>query len=412
MSVMKRPAGDLGGGGAGSVTKKAASDEDADVRFMRLAITLGERGRRTTAPNPWVGAILVAADGLTVLGEGFHKGPGQPHAEVEAFRDAEARGHSDFSGATLYSTLEPCHRNEGKRTPPCDELVIAKKVRRCVIGHIDPDRRFGGAGEDFLRKAGIEVVTAVAEDEVRASLRCYLHQRSTGLPYVVLKIATSLDGRTGCADGTSQWITKAAAREDAHRLRADSQAILVGSGTALQDKPSLTVRLPEDAGLREQPLRVVLDTRGRVVEGPLMDTSKAPTLIFTSAELCSAEAKAKWDACGVQHCDVALVKAEDSVDPGGAGLDLCAVLRELAGRGVLQLMVEGGAAVQGQLLTLGLCEELRVYLGATLLGASAQPWARTALTSTIADAKFWRLRDLRRLADDVCIEYERLPPAA
>lgn len=398
----------MGGGKHEAAAKKAASDGDADVRFMRRAIELAERGRHTTAPNPWVGAIVVAVDGVTVLGEGFHKGAGQAHAEVEAFRDAEANGHSDFSEATLYSTLEPCHRNEGKRTPPCDELLIAKKVRRCVIGHIDPDRRFGGAGVDFMRDAGIDVVTGVAELEVRASLRCYLHQRSTGLPYVVIKIATSLDGRIGCADGTSQWITKAAAREDAHRLRADSQAILVGSGTALQDKPSLTVRLPEDTSLREQPLRVVLDTRGRVLEGPLLDTSKAPTLIFTSAELCSAESKAKWDACGVQHCDVALVKAEDSVDPGGAGLDLCAVLRELAARGVLQLMVEGGAAVQGRLLTLGLCEELRLYLGATLLGSSAQPWAKTALTSTIADAKFWRLRDLRRLDDDVCMEYERM----
>lgn len=384
------------------------SAADADLRFMRRAIELSERGRRTTAPNPWVGAIIVAADGVTVLGEGFHKGPGQPHAEPESFRDAEGKGHTDFSGATLYTTLEPCHRNHGKRTPPCDELLIAKKIRRCVIGHIDPDPKFGGAGEEFLRQAGMEVVTGVAEDEVRVSLRNYLHHRSTGLPYTVVKIATSLDGRIGCADGTSQWITKASAREDAHRLRADSQAILVGSGTALQDKPSLTVRLPEDAGLREQPLRVVLDTRGRVLEGPLLDTSKAPTLIFTSAELCSAEAKAKWEACGVQRCDVALAKVEDGADQGSAGLDLCEVLRELAGRGVIQLMVEGGAAVQGRLLTLGLCEELRVYLGATLLGASAQPWAQTPLTSTIADAKFWRLRDVRRLDDDVCMEYEKL----
>ncbi|CAE8592724.1 unnamed protein product, partial [Polarella glacialis] len=266
---------------------EAEVSSDADLCFMRRAIEQGELGRRITAPNPWVGAVVVAADGKTVLGEGYHKGPGLPHAEVEAFRDAEAKGTTDFTGTTLYSTLEPCHRGPGKRTGPCDELVVSKKVRRCVIGHIDPDPKFGGAGVGLIREAGIEVAVGIAEEEVRSSFRSYLHHRRTGMPYVVVKIATSLDGRTACADKTSQWITQAAAREDAHRLRADSQAILVGSGTAVQDKPSLTVRLPagQQSPGQTQPLRVVLDTRGRVLEGPLMDTTLAPTLIFTSRSL-------------------------------------------------------------------------------------------------------------------------------
>jgi len=251
------------------------------------------------------------------------------------------------------------------------------------------------------------VDVGVLETEIKHSLRAYLHHRSTGMPYVVIKIATSLDGCIGCADGTSQWITKAAAREDAHCLRADSQAILVGSGTALQDKPSLTVRLPEDPGLRAQPLRVVLDTCGRVVEGPLLKVQQAPTLILTSRELCMLESRATWTESGIESCDVPLADNTGGSSGRPAHLDLNAVLRELASRGVLQVMVEGGAILQGELLRLGMCQELRIYLGATLLGSSAQPWARTELTSTITEAKFWRLHTLRRLDDDVCLEYVR-----
>lgn len=376
--------------------------EQGDACIMQRAVRLSERAKRRTAPNPWVGAVIVAGDGKTILGEGFHSGAGQPHAEPEAFRDAEARGHTDFSEATLYCTLEPCHRGPGKRTPPCDELIRAKKVRRCVVGHVDPDPTFGGAGVQLMRDAGIIVDVGVEEKAVQNSLRAYCHHRRTGRPYVVAKIATSLDGRIACEDKTSQWITKTAARQDAHRLRADSQAILVGSGTAVVDKPSLTVRLPEDPGLKQQPMRVVLDTRGRVLEGPLLDTKVAPTLIFTNKELCSAAALEKWKASGVEYCEVPLAPGD------GKHLDLSCVLKELAKRGVLQLMVEGGAVVQGELLREGFVDELRVYFGATLLGSTAQPWAQTALTSTIGDAKFWHLREVRKLDDDVCLEYERI----
>ncbi|CAE7223909.1 ribD [Symbiodinium pilosum] len=350
-----------------------------------------------TAPNPWVGAIIVGADG-SVLGEGFHKGPGCPHAEVEAFRDAEAKGVSDFSRATIFSTLEPCHRGPGKRTPPCDELVVSKRVKRCVIGHVDPDENFGGMGVRFIRDAGIQVDVGIAEEPVRRSFRSYFHHRRTGRPYVVLKIATSLDGRVACADKTSQWITQGPARQDAHRLRAESQAVLVGSGTALADRPSLTVRLDGEPAPAKPPLRVVLDSRGQVTEGPLMETAAASTLIFTSREHCSQQAKKRWQECAVEFCEVPLV--EDK-------LDLNAVLSALGARGVLQLMVEGGAVLQGEMLQQNLVQELRIYFGATLLGSTAQAWAQTPLTSTIKEARFWTLRELRRVGNDVCLEYER-----
>ncbi|CAJ1357269.1 unnamed protein product [Effrenium voratum] len=377
------------------MARACAAASAMDEQFMLRALSQGQLGRRVTAPNPWVGAVVVKEG--CVLGEGYHKGPGTPHAEVEAFRDAEAKGVSDFTGATLYTTLEPCHRGPGKRTPPCDELVVAKKVKRCVIGHVDPDPSFGGVGVGFLREAGIEVDVGISEEKVRDSFRSYLHHRQTGRPYVVLKIAMSLDGRVACEDKTSQWITQAEARQDAHQLRADSHAIMVGSGTALQDQPSLTARLDPAP---KQPLRVVLDSRGRVLEGPLMDTKLAPTLIFTSQE-CKEDSKKRWRDSGVDFCEVLLVDGR---------LDLLSVLAELGRRGVLQLMVEGGALLQGQLLKEGLCEELRVYMGATLLGSSALPWAQTPLTSTIKEAQFWQLRDLRRVGNDVCLEYLRKPP--
>mmetsp|Transcript_42921 Transcript_42921/g.100220 ORF Transcript_42921/g.100220 Transcript_42921/m.100220 type:complete len:379 (-) Transcript_42921:22-1158(-) len=371
--------------------------EETDVKIMLRAVELGEQGRRITAPNPWVGAIVVDADG-NVVGEGFHKGPGCPHAEVEAFRDAEANGVTDFSETTIYSTLEPCHRGPGKRTGPCDELVVSKGVKRCVIGHVDPDENFGGAGVKFIRDAGIQVDVGIAEEPVRHSFRSYLHHRRTARPYVVLKIATSLDGRVACADKTSQWITQAPARQDAHRLRAESQAVLVGSGTALADRPSLTVRLDGEPAPAKPPLRVVLDSKGQVTDGPLMETSAAPTLIFTSHERCSEMAKERWRSCGVDFCEVPLVDDH---------LDLDAVLTALGARGVLQLMVEGGAVLQGQLLQRNLVQELRVYFGATMLGSTAQAWAQTPLTSTITEARFWTLRGLRQVGNDVCLEYER-----
>lgn len=389
-----------------------ANANDPDEQFMIHALQLSEKTMRRTAPNPWVGAVIVAADGKTILGEGYHHGPGKPHAEVEAFRDAEKKGSTteQLATSTLYTTLEPCHRGVGKRTPPCDEMIVSRKVRRCVVGLVDPDPVFGGAGIQLMREAGIDVETGVAESKVKHSLRAYFQHRRHATPFVILKIATSLDGRVSCADGTSQWITKSAARQDTHRLRADSQAILVGSGTALQDKPSLTVRLPEDPCVASQPLRVVLDTHGRVRDGPLMDTSTAPTLVFTNGETCPTEARLHWDAKGVQYCDVPLLPlaCENKHGKQKQVLDIQAVLQELAKRGVLQLMVEGGAVLQGEFLRHGFVDELRVYLGATLLGSTAQPWAQTGLTQTIGDAKFWRLRTVRKLEDDVCMEYEKI----
>ena len=258
---------------------------ERDEELMAQAVALAARARRRTAPNPWVGAVIVR-DGV-VVGEGATEPPGGPHAEIVAL---DAAGNA-ANGATIYSTLEPCS-HQG-RTGPCVDALIDVGVARVVVGVEDPDPQVAGTGIGRLRAAGITVDVGIAEAAVAAQLAPYLHHRRTGRPYSVVKSAISIDGVTAAVDGSSQWITGPAARADAHEVRADSQAIVVGSGTALADRPSLTVRdvaEPPD----HPPLRVLLDSRGHVPAlGPLFDMTLAPTLVITT-ELAKPARLSEW----------------------------------------------------------------------------------------------------------------------
>ncbi|MBO0715126.1 MAG: bifunctional diaminohydroxyphosphoribosylaminopyrimidine deaminase/5-amino-6-(5-phosphoribosylamino)uracil reductase RibD, partial [Acidimicrobiales bacterium] len=275
------------------------------------ALARGVRGR--TSPNPWVGAVLVAGDETF---EGATAPPGGPHAEIQALRAA-----GDLArGSTLYTTLEPC-ASVG-RTGPCADAIAAAGVARVVVGIEDPDAGTGGQGLERLRQAGVEVVTGVGADQVTEDLAPYLKHRRTGRPWVVLKLAATLDGRIAGPDGSSRWITGQAARTDAHRLRAESDAVLVGAGTVTADDPQLTVRLVEAA---RQPLRVVL---GRAPAGALVQ----PALELQG--------------------------------------DLGGVLDQLGERGVLQLLVEGGARVAHAFHAAGLVDRYVFYLAPVLLGGS------------------------------------------
>eukprot|EP00037_Helgoeca_nana_P021038 m.210750 g.210750 ORF g.210750 m.210750 type:complete len:618 (+) comp25494_c0_seq7:97-1950(+) len=375
-----------------------------DERFMRMAIAEAERGRLSAPPNPWVGCVLVAAG--EVIGRGFHTQAGQSHAEVEALADAHARNPAAVAGCTAYVTLEPCHHLG--RTGPCDAALIEARVARVVVCVEDPDPRVGGHGIEALRKAGIEVVVGVCGDEGRRSLRSYLTQRSTGRPHVVLKAALSLDGKVACEDGTSQWITGPEARADSHLLRAMSQAILVGSGTACADLPKLTVRALQLASDTLSPvaplLRVVLDARGSVREGPLLDTAEAPTLIFTT-KAAPADVVTAWTTAGVE------VQTVSAAEVGG-GVQLTEVLDELGRRGVLQLMVEGGGAVHTSFLKQNLADAMHLYKGATALGEGGRPWITAPLTQTISDARFWTLSSVRPLGNDVVMIYDSVGAGA
>jgi diaminohydroxyphosphoribosylaminopyrimidine deaminase/5-amino-6-(5-phosphoribosylamino)uracil reductase len=335
---------------------------DTDAEFMDRARTLGDRVRRRTAPNPWVGCVL-AVDG-TIVGEGGTQPPGGAHAEIEALRAAGRRAR----GATAYVTLEPCGHHG--RTGPCADALVRAGVARVVVALEDPDPQVRGRGLDALRAAGIAVDVGVGAAAVARSLGPYLVHRRLGRSFVLLKTAMSLDGRSAPARGSpastlGRWITGPEARADAHGLRADSQAVMVGAGTALSDRPALTAR-DADPPAERQPLRVLLDGRGRVpADGPLFDPELAPTLVFTTAA-APEPATAAWLAAGAKVT---------VLSPGtdGTGVDLNAVLATLAELGVLQAMVEGGAAVAGALLDAGLVDRLVAYVAPTILGCDALP---------------------------------------
>lgn len=363
-----------------------------DESWMAEATALGERGRLSAPPNPWVGCVLVAAG--EVVGRGFHRAPGEAHAERVAIAEAGARA----AGATAYVTLEPCAHHG--RTPPCTDALVSSGVARVVVAVVDPDPRVAGRGLAELSRAGIEIDVGAGAEPVAHSLAPYLHHRRTGRSLCLLKAAVSLDGRTAAADGSSRWITGPRARADGHRLRAESQAVVVGSGTALADRPALTSR-DADRPVARQPLRVVLDSRGRVpAAGPLFDVSSAPTLVITT-RAAPRSAVVAWTSAGAEV---------EEVPPGPGGVDLDASLRLLAGRGVLQALVEGGAALHGSFLRAGLADRLVLYVGPIVLGEAGLPLAAGPGPSTLEGA--WRFRFVGSTSLDGDLKLDYRPGAA
>lgn len=364
--------------------------EAPDPRHMERARVLAAAVRRTTAPNPWVGCVIVR-DGA-VVGEGATAPPGGPHAEKVALAAAGDRAR----GATLYTTLEPCAHHG--RTPPCADALVAAGVGRVVVAVEDPDPQVAGRGLAGLRAAGIEVETGVLAAEVGRDLRSYLVHRRHGRAATLVKVATSVDGRTAAADGSSRWITGPEARADVHRLRADAEAVVVGSGTALADRPALTARDVTPAPAR-QPLRVLLDARGRVpAAGPLFDPGLAATLVLTTAAAPTSAVDA-WLAAGA---------AVQVVPPAGdgTGVDLRAALAHLGERGVIEALVEPGPTLAAAVLDRSLADRLVVYVAPVLLGTGGRPGAALPGPATLADAARWRLVDVARFGDDVRLEYE------
>ena len=359
-----------------------------DVDLMAVALALGQEGRVTAPPNPWVGCLVVSPGG-EVVGRGFHRAPGEPHAEVHALAEAGERAR----GATAVLTLEPCAHHG--RTPPCAPALVEAGVSRVVVALLDPDPQVSGRGVEHLRQAGLDVEVGVGEEAAAAALAPYLHHRRTGRPYCVLKSAVSLDGRTAASDGTSRWITGPAARADTHRMRVESQAVVIGAGTALADRPTLTARLEPPAP--RQPLRVLLDATGRVpAAGPLFDPSLAATLVVTTPS-ADREAVKAWLAAGA---DVEEVTSSDT------GVDLPAAMAVLGQRGVLQAMVEGGATLHGALMRAGLVDRMVLYLGGVTLGEGGRPLLAGPGPSTTQDAPRWRILGALLLGPDVRIDCE------
>lgn len=325
-----------------------------DERWMDLALVHAKSGR--PSPNPHVGAVIVKNGELVATGH--HERAGADHAETAAVRSAGERA----AGGTLYVTLEPC--NHHGRTPPCTDAIIASKIARVVIGCRDPNPHVDGGGIEALKKAGIDVTLGVREAQCRAQILPWTKHVTTGLPYVSLKLALSLDGRIATRSGASRWVTGPDARAKVHLLRSRSDAVAVGIGTTIADDPRLTVR---DAP-GESPLRIVFDTNLRLTtDSRLAQTAReVPTLVLCGPD-ASTDSEEALTALGVE-CMRLPLSAEGR-------LDVVVALRMLAQRGIVSLLVEGGAELAGSFLAGRLADELHAFIAPILLGPRGRPGA-------------------------------------
>jgi diaminohydroxyphosphoribosylaminopyrimidine deaminase / 5-amino-6-(5-phosphoribosylamino)uracil reductase len=354
-----------------------------DQQMMRRAIDLAALGRHTTQPNPCVGCVI--AQGERIVGEGWHRKWGEPHAEVLAL---EAAGEA-ARGATVYVTLEP-HSYQG-RTPPCTVALIRAGVRRVVSGVLDANPKVSGDGVRQLQQAGIETQVGLLADAVRELNLGFEKRMTTGRPRVIVKSAISLDGRVALGNGASRWITGDAARADVQRLRSRVSAVLTGIDTVLADDPQLNVRDPAIDMLGRQPLRVVLDSNLRMSPAARMLNLPGTTLIFTGSVTVSRADELQ--RAGAEVVAVAL-------DHDGR-IDLNSVLQELGRRMCNDVLVEAGPTLVGRVLQLGLADEVIAYIAPMLLGPDAQPMARLPLLDTLNQAQRYTLHAVDRIGDDV-----------
>jgi diaminohydroxyphosphoribosylaminopyrimidine deaminase/5-amino-6-(5-phosphoribosylamino)uracil reductase len=348
-----------------------------DSQWMAQALQLAERGLLTTSPNPRVGCVLVKEDQL--ISEGWHERAGEPHAEVHALRAAGGKAH----GATAYVTLEPCSHHG--RTPPCADALIAAGVARVVIAMQDPNPLVSGNGIARLRAAGVAVECGLMETAARELNIGFVSRMTRGTPWVCSKIAASVDGRTALSNGASKWITGDAARQDVQHWRARSCAVMTGIGTLLADDPQLNVRAFDTS---RQPVRVVLDshlrmpTSARVLQG-------GGVLVYTLPE--DADKRSALQQAG----------AEVVVLPGSGQLDPEAVLRDLAARGMNEVLVEAGHTLNGGLFKAGCVDELLLYLAPQLLGDVARGMAAMGELTALAQRVELVWQDVRLVGTDL-----------
>ncbi len=362
--------------------------------WMTKALQLAQKGLFTTHPNPRVGCVLVKQDEL--IGQGYHVKAGEGHAEVNALADAK----QDVSGATAYVTLEPCS-HQGK-TPPCADALIKAGVARVVYGTQDPNPEVAGNGLAKLKAAGIEVVGPILEAECEALNPGFNKRMREGLPFVRVKLAMSLDGRTAMESGESQWITGPDARLDVQKWRAQSDAIVTGIGSVLADNPSMTVRINEqgqqvDAKTVRQPLRVIMDTALSIVPEAKILYPSSQACVFAIEEEVEAEHLEVLQQKGVQ------VKFSPPGDDGR--LDLIDAMEQLADMGINEVLLETGAELAGGFLQAGLIDEIIVYMAPKLLGSSARALFQLPI-EVMADAVDLQLKSVRQVGQDLRLVYQ------
>ncbi|AWX98732.1 riboflavin biosynthesis protein RibD [Marinomonas primoryensis] len=362
--------------------------------WMAKAIQLAQKGLYTTHPNPRVGCVLVKDE--QIIGQGFHLKAGEGHAEVNALADAK----QDVTGATAYVTLEPCSHH-GK-TPPCADALIKAGVARVVYGMQDPNPEVSGRGLAKIKKAGIDVIGPVLEVDCEALNPGFVKRMREGLPFIRVKLAMSLDGRTAMESGESQWITGPEARLDVQRLRAQSDAIVTGIGSVLMDNPSMTVRINSDdqdadAKTVRQPLRVVMDTALSILP--------EAKILYPSNQACVFCVE---DDLENEHLE-ALKKKGVTVrfSPRGEDgrLDLLDAMEQLADAGINEVLLETGSELAGGFLQAGLVDEIVVYMAPKLLGSSARPLFQLPL-ETIDEAVELELKSVSQIGQDLRLVYQ------
>jgi diaminohydroxyphosphoribosylaminopyrimidine deaminase/5-amino-6-(5-phosphoribosylamino)uracil reductase len=362
--------------------------ETQAAEYMARALALAERGFGLAPPNPVVGALLVK-DGR-VVGEGWHEGPGSPHAEMAAISAAGG----DARGATLYTTLEPCAHHG--RTPPCAPAIVDAGVTEVIVAALDPNPVVDGRGIRSLRDSSLRVTEGLLQEPAERMNAGFAKHVRTGLPYVTLKLAASLDGKTAARDGSSRWITGEDARHDAHRLRARSGAIVVGAGTVVADDPSLSVRLDGFRG--RQPLRVVVDGRGRIPRSVAIFDRSAPTLVATTAS-APAEVRREWEDAGAEV--VVMENGRERMVP------LRKLVELLGKRDVQDVLIEGGPTIAWAVVEGRLVDRMVLYFAPKLIGGERAPGIldgagipdiSEAISLTVTDVT-WMGDDLKVVAD-------------
>jgi len=352
----------------------------ADHEFMRQALELAGRGLYTTTPNPRVGCVIVK-DG-TIVGAGWHESAGMPHAEVLALKAAGARAR----GATLYVNLEPCSHHG--RTPPCADAIIDAGVGRVVAAIQDPNPRVAGAGFARLRAAGIAVEPGLMEDEARELNIGFFSRMTRGRPWVRMKIAASLDGRTALANGKSQWITGEAARADGHRWRARACAILTGFGTVRDDDPQLNVR---GVDTPRQPLKIVVDSK--------FETSPSARLLKGGKTLVVGAVNEEKEISALEAAG-----AEVIMIPNDRGkVELFGLMEELGRRELNEVHVEAGTKLNGSLLEAGVVDELLVYLAPSVIGDSGRGMFHLPEITELSQASALKIREVESVGADLRI---------
>jgi diaminohydroxyphosphoribosylaminopyrimidine deaminase/5-amino-6-(5-phosphoribosylamino)uracil reductase len=387
-----------------SVDRQCVDGQPFDRECMAEALQLARRGLYTTSPNPRVGCVL-ARDGR-VIGRGFHQWAGEAHAEIHALRDAaQAFGEHAARGATAYVTLEPCSHHG--RTPPCCEALVAAGVTRVVAAMRDPNPLVAGQGLEYLRQAGVAVESGLLEPEAR-ELNCgFVSRMERGRPWVRVKLAMSLDGRTAMASGESKWLTGTAARSDVQRLRARSCAVISGVDTVLADNSALNVRIEEigfewEHNVVRQPLRVVLDSRLRLRPPARIFAQYGPLMIVTRNE-----EQRRWET--IIDAGAQILHLPTASDDGR--IDLHALVKWLGQEQCNEVLVEAGPTLAGAFLQAGLVDQLTVYMAPSLLGSSAKPLFELPLEKMKEQVRL-DIRDIRAVGNDWRIDAVPIVAAA